>query len=81
MMMKNILGVHGKTSNLALHAELGLFPLVLKPLSLCLDIILDWYMNLYTLCTCLLCSVNFFEFQIIVIYLLINKQIEHLFGV
>ena len=25
--------------------------------------------------------VNFFEFQIIVIYLLINKQIEHLFGV
>ena len=26
-------------------------------------------------------SVNFFEFQIIVIYLLINKQIEHLFGV
>ena len=26
-------------------------------------------------------SVNFFEFQIIVLYLLINKQIEHLFGV
>ena len=26
-------------------------------------------------------SVNFFEFQIIVIYLLINKQIGHLFGV
>jgi hypothetical protein len=26
-------------------------------------------------------GVNFFEFQIIVIYLLINKQIEHLFGV
>ena len=26
-------------------------------------------------------SVNFFDFQIIVIYLLINKQIEHLFGV
>jgi hypothetical protein len=26
-------------------------------------------------------SVHFFEFQIIVIYLLINKQIEHLFGV
>jgi hypothetical protein len=26
-------------------------------------------------------SVNFFEFQIIVIYLLINKQIRHLFGV
>ena len=26
-------------------------------------------------------SVNFLEFQIIVIYLLINKQIEHLFGV
>jgi hypothetical protein len=25
--------------------------------------------------------VNFFEFQIIVIYLLITKQIEHLFGV
>jgi hypothetical protein len=30
MMMKNILGVHGKTSNLALHAELGLFPLCFK---------------------------------------------------
>jgi hypothetical protein len=29
-MMKNILGVHGKTSNLALHAELGLFPLCFK---------------------------------------------------
>ena len=28
MMLKNILGVHGKTSNLALHAELGLFPLL-----------------------------------------------------
>ena len=26
-------------------------------------------------------SVNFFEFQIIVIYLLVNKQIGHLFGV
>jgi hypothetical protein len=26
-------------------------------------------------------SVNFLEFQIIVIYLLINKQIGHLFGV
>ena len=26
-------------------------------------------------------SVNFFEFQIIVIYHLINKQIEHLIGV
>ena len=26
-------------------------------------------------------SVNFFEFQIIVIYLLINKQTEHVFGV
>jgi hypothetical protein len=26
-------------------------------------------------------SVNFLEFQIIVIYLLINKQIEHLIGV
>ena len=26
-------------------------------------------------------NVNFFEIQIIVIYLLINKQIEHLFGV
>ena len=34
MMMKNILGVHGKTSNLALHAELGLFPLCLKHLNL-----------------------------------------------
>ena len=30
MMMKNILGVHGKTSNLALHVELGLFPLRFK---------------------------------------------------
>ena len=29
-MMKNILGVHGKISNLALHAELGLFPLCFK---------------------------------------------------
>ena len=30
MIMKNILGVHGKTSNLALHAELGLYPLCFK---------------------------------------------------
>ena len=34
MMMKNILGVHGKTSNLALHAELGLFPLCFKAFKL-----------------------------------------------
>ena len=33
-MMKNILGVHGKTSNLALHAELGLFPLCFKAFKL-----------------------------------------------
>ena len=32
--MKNILGVHGKTSNLALHAELGLFPLCFKAFKL-----------------------------------------------
>jgi hypothetical protein len=31
MVMKNILGVHGKTSKLALHAELGLFPLCSDP--------------------------------------------------
>ena len=30
MIMKNVLGVHGKTSNLAVHAELGLFPLCFK---------------------------------------------------
>ena len=34
MMMKNILGVHGKTSKLALHAELGLFPLCFKAFKL-----------------------------------------------
>jgi hypothetical protein len=34
MMLKNILGVHGKTSNLALHAELGLFPLCFKAFKL-----------------------------------------------
>ena len=34
MMMKNILGVHGKTSNLDLHAELGLFPLCFKAFKL-----------------------------------------------
>ena len=34
MMMKNILGVHGKTSNLVLHAELGLFPLCFKAFKL-----------------------------------------------
>ena len=34
MMMKNILGVRGKTSNLALHAELGLFPLCSKAFKL-----------------------------------------------
>jgi hypothetical protein len=33
-MMKNILGVHGKTSNLDLHAELGLFPLCFKAFKL-----------------------------------------------
>ena len=33
-MMKNILGVHGKTSKLALHAELGLFPLCFKAFKL-----------------------------------------------
>ena len=32
--MKNILGVLGKTSNLALHAELGLFPLCFKAFKL-----------------------------------------------
>ena len=36
MMMKNILGVHGKTSNLVLHAELGLFPLCFKAFKLML---------------------------------------------
>jgi len=36
MMMKNIFGFHGKTSNLALHAELGLFPLCFKPFKLML---------------------------------------------
>ena len=35
-MMKNILGVHGKTSKLALHAELGLFPLCFKAFKLML---------------------------------------------
>ena len=35
MIMKQILGVHGKTSNLAIHAELGLEPL-------CLNIITVW---------------------------------------
>jgi hypothetical protein len=34
MVMKNILGVHGKTSKLALHAELGLFPLCFKAFKL-----------------------------------------------
>jgi hypothetical protein len=34
MMLKNILGVHGKTSNLVLHAELGLFPLCFKAFKL-----------------------------------------------
>ena len=34
LMMKNILGVHGKTSKLALHAELGLFPLCFKAFKL-----------------------------------------------
>ena len=32
--MKNIIGVHGKTSKLALHAELGLFPLCFKAFKL-----------------------------------------------
>jgi hypothetical protein len=39
MIMKQILGVHGKTPNLAIHAELGLEPCVLRPLNLCLNII------------------------------------------
>jgi hypothetical protein len=30
MIMKQILGVHGKTPNLAIHAELGLEPLCFK---------------------------------------------------
>ena len=34
MMMKNILGVRGKTFNLALHAELGLFSLCFKAFKL-----------------------------------------------
>jgi hypothetical protein len=34
MMMKNILGVCGKTFNLALHAELGLFSLCFKAFKL-----------------------------------------------
>lgn len=34
MIMKQILGVHNKTSNLALHAELGLYPLCFKILRL-----------------------------------------------
>ena len=34
MMLKNILGVHGKTSNLVLHAELGLFPICFKAFKL-----------------------------------------------
>ena len=34
--MKNILGVHGKACNLALHAELGLFPLCFKAFKLML---------------------------------------------
>ena len=34
IMMKNILGVHGMTFNLALHAELGLFPLCFKAFKL-----------------------------------------------
>jgi len=36
MMMKNIFGFHGKTSNLAVHAELGLFPLCFKAFKLML---------------------------------------------
>ena len=34
--MKNILGVHGKTSNLSLHAERGLYPLCFKAFKLML---------------------------------------------
>jgi hypothetical protein len=34
MIMKQILGVHGKTPNLAVHAELGLEPLCFKAFKL-----------------------------------------------
>jgi hypothetical protein len=34
IMMKNILGVRGMTFNLALHAELGLFPLTINKVNI-----------------------------------------------